>query len=214
MASSTSQGVLLIAPLSLFLAISFPIEGYQLRRSIQLGRVLNLVSQNYFDSFDLAERSDMKRASKKVRDEIRTLQRQRFDEIVAAVFPLETRTPEMTQIIENAFVAAGRIDGSPKNIDSLTEDKALEVKKKLGTVQFAMRDLMKNVHKKLPHDPGGRKKKFSVIQRGEVIQEILCLISQGQELRVAKAAVARKHRVSLSTVQRVWKQRGLLVPKV
>jgi hypothetical protein len=51
----------------------------------------------------------------------------------------------------------------------LTEDKALHVKARLGTVIPALRWILKEVLKKPPHDPGGRKKGLSAAQRTEVV---------------------------------------------
>ncbi|MFI5093529.1 MAG: hypothetical protein ACHQIK_08810 [Candidatus Acidiferrales bacterium] len=174
---------------------------------------MNPLGQNDLDSFDSAERPYMKRASKKVRDEIKAGRQHIFDQMVAAMIPPEMQTPKMKKLAEKAIEAATQADGALENINSLTEDGALKVIEKLGSALPALRRVLKNATKKLPHDPGGRKKKLSDEQRGEVVKEITSLILQGLELRAAKETVARRRGVSVSTIQRVWKQRELLLGK-
>ena len=152
----------------------------------------------------------MKPASKKVRDEIKDLRQRKFDQMVSAMFPPEMLTPEVRKLIEQTFGKIAREDGALKTIDSLTEDQALAVKEKLGTALPAARLMLKNASKKLPHDPGGRKRKFTDEQRLEVVNEVTSLIAGGHELRAAKSIVGRRRGVSISTIQRVWQKRGTL----
>ena len=78
------------------------------------------------------------------------------------------------------------------------------------SVAYAIRQLLAKNHKELPHDPGGRKKAVADDDRHLVIKEIAGLIEDGMEPRAAKEVVARKRAVSVSTIQRIWKQRGVL----
>jgi transposase len=155
----------------------------------------------------------MKRASKEIRDEILALRKQTLDHLAAATLPPELLTPEIRKIVEKTIAAVGQFDGSLEGINSMTVEKAIEVKEKFGTVLPVMKRFLKNAHKRLPHDPGGRKRKFSHSQRSQIVQEIVSLIAQGHELRTAKATVAQRYGVSLSTIQRVWKGRESLLPK-
>ena len=105
------------------------------------------------------------------------------------------------------------LDGAAKKLDTLSEDEVPEIRKKLKSASYFVRKVFGNAAKKLPHDPGGRKRKVSDKKRLDIIEDIASLVRDELELRQAKERVARKHSVSLSTVQRVWKLRGVYTRK-
>jgi ribosome maturation protein Sdo1 len=155
----------------------------------------------------------MKLAAKKLRDELKAGRRSLVDQIVAAMLPAETQTPKTSKMIEKAVEMIAIANGTSKNIDSLTEEQVLKMIERLGTTLPFLRRTLKDVSKKLPHDPGGRRKKFSNEQRIAVVQEVASLMIKGEDLHTAKAMLARRHNVSLSTIQRAWKERKGLLPK-
>jgi len=149
-----------------------------------------------------------RRARKKVHDEIKLERERILDQMLAAVIPVERLTPGMEKLAKKQFKEVGQRDRAFENIDKLSEDEALEILKKLKTAPFEMRRLFQNAAKRLPHPPGGRKKIFSVADSNKIVDEITALIREGYEPKTAKSIVALRRNVSVSTIQRVWKQRS------
>jgi hypothetical protein len=155
----------------------------------------------------------VKHVSKKVRGEIKAERRKVIDQVVASIIPVERQTPEMMKSVVRMIEEVSVLDGAAKKLDTLLEDEVPEIKEKLKSTPFYMRKVFENAAKKLPHHPGGRKRTLSDKKCLDIIEDIASRVRNGLELRQSKEQVARKHSVSLSSVQRVWKLRGVYARK-
>jgi len=62
--------------------------------------------------------------------------------------------------------------------------------------------------KEIPPDRGGRPSKLGTPQeQKKIVKEVLSLIEEGAQTTDALARVARRHDLSLSSMQRIWKMR-------
>lgn len=72
----------------------------------------------------------------------------------------------------------------------------------------SLRQIILPIAKRLPHPPGGRPKKLSdPLKRGAIRDEIGGLLANGVDLRDAQIRLKNREGVSLSTIQRIWRER-------
>lgn len=68
--------------------------------------------------------------------------------------------------------------------------------------------LFESALKDLPPQPSGRKRSLNFEESAEVCQYVAELYAKGLDLKICKQRAAQRFGVSLSTVQRAWRQRG------
>jgi DNA invertase Pin-like site-specific DNA recombinase len=96
-------------------------------------------------------------------------------------------------------------------ISSLPEPKPENFEKLLAfmrTLPYFLRAQLQAAAKDLPPSPGGRPRGLTPDQSREVCQQIGQLYGEGVDLASAKRRMALRYGVSLSTIQRAWKERG------
>lgn len=70
-----------------------------------------------------------------------------------------------------------------------------------------LRKILELATKRLPHDPGGRPKKFSTLsQKQDLRREIGDLYAKGLTMPQAKLRVAKRHKCGLSTIYRALRE--------
>lgn len=77
----------------------------------------------------------------------------------------------------------------------------------LQTLPYLLRGLLQDAAKALPPSPGGRPRGLRPEDNREVCKQIGQLYGEGVELADAKRRTAMRYGVSLSTIQRAWKDR-------
>ncbi len=78
----------------------------------------------------------------------------------------------------------------------------------IRTVPYLLRSQFQSVAKRLPPSPGGRPRGLSPEESRAVCQQIGTLFGQGVRLPDAQKRMARRHGVSLRTIQRAWRERA------
>lgn len=82
----------------------------------------------------------------------------------------------------------------------------------LQTLPYLLRGLLQDAAKALPPSPGGRPRGLNPEDSREVCKQIGQLYGEGVELAEAKRRMAMRYGVSLSTIQRAWKDRSPVRP--
>lgn len=116
------------------------------------------------------------------------------------------------------FLAAQQVWQSANNreeavrfLEKLPEPKPENFEKLLAfmrTLPYFLRAQLQAAAKDLPPSPGGRPRGLTPNQSREVCQQIGQLYGNGVDLANAKRRIALRYGVSLSTIQRAWKERG------
>lgn len=78
----------------------------------------------------------------------------------------------------------------------------------IRTLPYLLRGHLQGVAKRFPPSPGGRPPGLSPEQSRAVCQQIGTLFGQGVRLPDAQKRMARRHGVSLRTIQRAWRERA------
>lgn len=78
----------------------------------------------------------------------------------------------------------------------------------IRTMPYLLRSQLQGVAKRLPPSPGGRPRGLSSEESRAVCQQIGTLFGQGVRLPDAQKRMARRHGVSLRTIQRAWRERA------
>jgi hypothetical protein len=144
----------------------------------------------------------MKRASKKRVKELRNRTHEILEQFLPKLIPAEQRTSKDVEVVER--IAEGIVGKVPSNI---SEDEADKIEAQLKIAPFLMRRQLAQAVKILPHFPGGQKSKLTQEQRRAMVDDIFSFMRNGLEPREAKVRAAKKYSVSISTVQRIWRNR-------
>ncbi len=150
----------------------------------------------------------MKRASKRSRENMTKLMEDKLIECMRDLLPQEVVNDSTESKLREIYKHWSKMDGSQEIIRNATPEYLEDGRKRLKAIPHTLRRYLAGAYKRLPHDPGGRKEVLTDSEKAEVIDKIGRLIIAGDDLARAKEIVARKHAVSLSTVQRVWRERG------
>jgi hypothetical protein len=145
----------------------------------------------------------MKRVSKKRVKELRNQAHEILKQFLPKLIPAEQRTSKDVEVVEKLI--EGVMGKLPSNI---SENEADEIEAQLKITPFIIRRQLAKTIKALPHFPGGQKSKLTEEQRRTIVDDIILFVRNGQELRVAKDRAAKKYSVSISTVQRIWRNRA------
>jgi hypothetical protein len=145
----------------------------------------------------------MKRVSKKRVKELRNQAHEILKQFLPKLIPAEQRTSKDVEVVEKLI--EGVMGKLPSNI---SENEADEIEAQLKITPFIIRRQLAKTIKALPHFPGGQKSKLTEEQRRTIVDDMILFVRNGQELRVAKDRAAKKYSVSISTVQRIWRNRA------
>jgi hypothetical protein len=178
---------------------------WQARMPLQVGMVAATVCQNNGRSFGNLEAAVKKRSSKQILEEVQSL----YLEMVSSLIYPEVITPDERKTLLRVWnsVSSPRLKAV---LSKLPDEKAEEVRTLLESLPHKSRRILSANIRRIPHDPGGRPKALPDEDCRKVVASILARIAEGAELREAKELVARKFKVSLSTVQRAWRDRAKL----
>jgi hypothetical protein len=145
----------------------------------------------------------MKRASKKRVKQIRNKAREVLKQLATAYIPEDQQTPGNMKTVDELIQFVLKNRGN-----DISEHEADEIEARVKIAPFHMRRQLAETVKALPHFPGGQKSKLTEEQRRGMIDDIASFVRNGLELRGVKDRAARKYAVSISTVQRVWRNRA------
>jgi hypothetical protein len=128
------------------------------------------------------------------------------------------KAPSVVERWQVYFLAAQQVWQSANNreeavrfLEKLPEPKPENFEKLLAfmrTLPYFLRAQLQAAAKDLPPSPGGRPRGLTPDQSREVCQQIGQLYGEGVDLANAKRRMALRYGVSLSTIQRAWKERG------
>jgi acyl-CoA reductase-like NAD-dependent aldehyde dehydrogenase len=96
------------------------------------------------------------------------------------------------------------IEGSDISPEQLEEVLSL-----LQGIAYRIREMMPELTKSIPHEPGGRPRSLTEIQKRQVCTEIASWYGRGVRVGIAIKRVAQKYGVSQRTVRRAWRGRGI-----
>jgi hypothetical protein len=90
----------------------------------------------------------------------------------------------------------------------ISPEKLEELLSFLENIPYRIREMVPEVAKNIPHEPGGRPRSLTEAKKRQVCTEIGSLYGRGVRVGIAVKRVAQKFGVSERTVRRAWRERG------
>jgi len=127
-----------------------------------------------------------------------------FEEGVNRAYRVSKRILDLLSKVNNRDAAKRALMEGPE----ISPEQLEGVLSFLQSVAYRIREMLPELVKSIPHEPGGRPRSLTEIQKKQVCTEIASWYGQGVRVGMAIKRVAQKIGVSERTVRRAWRERG------